>query len=346
MIEIVQGSRRHKVTALYLRESARGEWRAEVRLLRDAMSAPLAGEAATLTDGATSWIGTLGPDVLADGGGYQAELLAGGGALAVATVATYYAGSIDAGSVLADLCAAAGEAAPESDATILPSWRTHGRALRLELEALARIVSGQQWRTLPSGALTFTAPDWTDATAPGVQLDAGHGCARYSAKLLAPLAGRAVAARRIGVAEYTLTEGRLTAVLWSDLGDPAAQIGKVREGKTTGQNGSRVDVDMLDGTRLGGVPLWLGVPGIAVVVPTGTRILVVDIGDDPRQTVAMLSPGESIDASDLGTALRIGDVLHLPVGSAGTPAPVPLVFAPGVGIDVGAPGSGKSSVML
>ena len=278
MIEVIQGSRRHKVTALYLRESARAEWRAELR-------------------------------------------------------------------ILADLCEAAGEVAPESSAVSLPSWRTHGRALRLELEALAAVASGRAWRTLPGGALSMAAPTWPVATSPGLTLEAGHGWVRCSAGALSPLAGSAVSGRNVGVCEYTLADGRLSALLWSDV-EEAGTIGRVREGAVRGQSGSRVDVDMLDGTRIGGVPLWLGVPGIAVVVPTGTRILIVDLGDDPRQTVAMLSPGESIEASGLGTAIRIGDVLHLPVGSAGTPAPVPLVFAPGIGIDVGAPGSGKSAVLL
>lgn len=289
-IEIVQDGKRYRVTVLHLEEAADDTWTAEVRTL-SADGTPANEAPAVLTDGANEWSGTVyGLNV--DGpGACSFDFRAGAGRLAAVVPHVYHAGTIKAGAVLSDLCAAAGEVAPdtayESD---LPAWRVHGGPLRGELDALARAASSGAWRVLPDGRVSLAPPAWTEAAAPGPRTSAGASWLEYSATALVPFAGTTVDGRRAGRVSYDLLDGRLRVILWEHLARPDHYRRTVVGAKVVTQNGNRVDVITDDGVGMTYLPLWLGIPGASVKTTTGTRVLVIDLGGDPRYTFATLAP--------------------------------------------------------
>lgn len=336
MIILTQASREYSVTGVNLSEPLRAPWRAEIRVLTPATVAPpTVGEEATISDGTNTWTGII-TDSQKDGGAYVCELSSGAN-LSQTVPPTYYAATIRAGEVLADLCLQAGEPAPEEQSATLPTWRTHGRSLRQELEALARLVSGGAWRMTPENRIAIAPFGWEEFAAPGKQSACGTGWITYFSGALASYAGRTVAGRRIERADTELVSGKLRTTLWQEVTDATAGIGTVEGATVKAQSGVRVDVETDRGVLMNGLPLWIGMPGASVKVTTGTRILVLDLAGDPRLTVAMLSP---LDAPAAAETVIPGPVL---LGDGTAP---PVRYGDKVAIDGAGPAAALGTITM
>lgn len=294
------------------------------------------------------WRGTI-REVRQAGPVAHLDIRAGDDALDAATTARHWAATLPASTVAAALAQEGGTTATAPGQ--LATWRAHGGTLRDETARLARWLSAGAWRVDEiTGGIIIGEREGGAADAPGTLTDAGAVWRAYSldpsTEALPDVVGRTVDGHRIERAVFE----------WTGKGPPAADLfapgpassrapGTVQGGTVEADTEDRATVRLDDGTVLGDVPLWF-IPGVRVAVASGTRVLVIDLGGDPRSPVAFAAPFDSAPSSDLGIALRIGDIVMMPFGSAGTPTPTPLEFAPGVGADYGPPGSGKSRVRL
>lgn len=353
MIAIVRGGRRYAASTYVVRAPAVGAWTAEVTIAAD--DTVTAGPCEISHGAGDAWAGTI-RRIHTTGGRMSLDVRAGADGLEATTLARHWAGYTDALEVLRTLAGDAGETA-DTSATGLGSWRARGRTLREEVEALARWVGGGGWRYTPAGALTLGAPTWDETPRPGALLGSGAGWRAYACDGLPELAGGTVDGERVGLATYVHTGQGVPSV---DLraerpARTGAQplVGGTVEALTDGRATVRLD----DGTVLGDVPLW-HVPGVRAVVPPGVRVIVADLGGDPRQPVAFAAPfdgaADELRLGDAGgRAIREGDWIMMPSGSAATPTAVRVTLsAPGaVGspaplTEPGEPGVGYSRVLL
>jgi hypothetical protein len=323
---------------LMLRQPREGLWRARIRIATNEL---VEGEEVTLSDDAgNEWVG-VARAAIATGPTSVAELVGGAGQLDALTTERYYAGGVSIASVLSDLCADVGETPDTAIDGLLAQWRTRGGSLRGELSRLAQFTTGG-YRIVSGGSVSLSVASG-EADLPGRFIGEASGCRTYEASNVPPLAGLDVDGWTVGVALWERTASQpLRACLWrsepSRAADPPAVVG----GRVTGGSGGRVDVMTDTGVALAGLPLW-SVAGVVPEVKTGGRVLVLDIGGDPRATIALAGAvdtkvtridigGESdssVDLSDLGgRALRYGDTVMMPLGVAGTPTPTVLVGPP------------------
>lgn len=370
-VRVIQSGREYLASRYAVRVPAVGEWTAEVTVA----SGDIAAGACEITDGTTSRVGTI-RTAHVDGGTTALDIRAGNDGLDRATVARHWANFTDAAQVLATLAADAGETATTT-AIPLGSWRSRGRSLREEVKALARWVASDGWRYRLDGAIELGAPAWADADAPGPLLDAGAGWRSYSCDALPELAGATVDGERVGLATYvdagpgSVATVDLRAERLAD-GATQALVGGTLEALT----GERATIRLDSGESLSNVPLWF-LPGVRAVVPAGVRVIVVDLGGDPRQPIAFAAPFDgaadevtieaatrvTIDAPAVDIAgghapvLRSGDMVILtdvppPIGPTPgqftTAGITPLGFAfitlapPIVALPAGPPGAGPS----
>jgi hypothetical protein len=176
-----------------------------------------------------------------------------------------------------------------------------------------------------------------DADPPGVSIAAECDSRTYEAEGLAPLAGLTVEGVRVGVVLYSGGTGeQVRASLWPAEPSRLAVRPGVVGARVLSYSAGRVDVELDGGLVLSGVPLWSAV-GLVPEAVEGSRVLVLDLGDDPRATVAVAGAADG-EASEVGIALegsallsppavatgrpvRFGDTIMMPSGSAATPTP-------------------------
>jgi hypothetical protein len=342
-ITIVQSGRRYNASAYVVRVPAVGAWCAEVSV---GSTEDLVAGACTIEHaGGDAWTGTV-RRVHTLGARTTLDIRAGADGLDRTTTARHWAGFTDAAEVLRTLATDAGETVA-TEAVPLGSWRARGRTLRAELEALARWVSASGWRYTTSGALEMLAPAWAAASPPGASLASGAGWRAYACEGLPPLAGATVAGERVGLATYAYTGQGVPSVDVRAERPTASYTDALVGGKLESESDGRATIRLDSGEVLGDVPLW-HVPGVRAVVPAGVRVIVADLGGDPRQPVAFAAPFDGA-ADELrlcdagGRVLREGDLVMLTVNS-GPPVPTPLTFAPTI-TSAGAPGTGWSKVL-
>lgn len=319
-----------------------GSWRAHIAI----EAAPVPDGAAVVLDG--TWHGTvIGSSPL---GAYTSlDIVGGAGGLDVLVPETYYANA-SAGDVLRAIAASAGESAVADTFAGMSQWRTRGERARDEVETLARWTTGW-WRVLPDGTLSLAAPT-SDAGAPGKRLDSARDYRVYESASLPPLTGATIEDWTAGTVMYTRGAGRPQAAIWR-LGEALRRPRAGAVGATVGGvNGSLVDVETDTGAHLMGIPLWSAAGVVPTVVP-GARVTVIDLGDDPRSTIALAGAFDSLVSKlelaqggipDLanpatlnGRVVRYGDTIMMPSGAAAiptptvvtvlTPVPVSKVFA-------------------
>jgi hypothetical protein len=319
-VRVIQSGREYLASRYAVRVPAVGEWTAEVTVA----SGDIATGACEVTDGTTSRVGTIRAAHV-DGGTTTLDIRAGADGLDRATVARHWANFTDTQQVLSTLAGDAAETATTT-ATSLGSWRSRGRTLREEVRALARWAASDGWRYRPDGAIELGAAAWVSADAPGPLIDAGAGWRSYSCDALPELAGATVDGERVGLATYvdagpgTVAMVDLRAERLAD-GATHALVGGALEDLT----GERATIRLDSGEVLSNVPLWF-LPGVRAVVPAGVRVIVVDLGGDPRQPIAFCAPFDgAADEVELEAATRvtvaaptvdIGDAVNLSGGHA------------------------------
>ena len=339
MMTIEIGGRVYQCSRYTVRAFELGGWSADVEVAADDVPA-----GACVLGG---WRGTV-RTVTRNGAVARLDVHAGDDALDAATTARHWAAAMPASSVLAALAAEAGTAASGPADVTLATWRAMGGTLRAELARLGRWIAGGAWYVDElTGAVRVERRDASAADAPGRHVGSGAAWRAYEVEpgTLAVLTGRSVDGVRVAS----------TVHAWGGSGPPLCELyapppvagmapGTVQGGTLEAASEDRATIRLDDGTVLGDVPLWFSA-GIRATLPSGCRVLVVDMGGDPRAPVAFASPFDAVPSGDLGTALRVGDVIMMPVGSAATPTPTPIELGPGQS-SFGAPGSGCSRVKL
>lgn len=327
-----------------LRVPEYGAWRAELEI-ESAPTPSVKGAAVIILDAlGNEWRGSV--RAVTSTGAYESvEVMAGAGALDVATTERFYGRGLDAVSVLADLCADVGESADPSPAWPLPQWRTRGQWLIDEVDILTRYTT-QRWRSLPSGVITLT-PAASTSSAPGDLLAAARSYRDYECPDLPPLTGATIDGWTVGNALYQGGRGRPTVTVYeSTFRFRLTRVGAIG-GTVTAISGQRIDCELDTGVGLSDIPLW-SAAGYVPIVRRGARVIVMDLGDDPRSTVALIGTADSeVDSIELaqgeselvpslppftkGRVLRYGDTIIVPSGPAATPTPQILMpsFPPG-----------------
>jgi hypothetical protein len=326
-----------------IREPRTGAWRA--RLTMDLSPDLAVGASIVLAD---VWAGTVDG---VDRRGTLAAVSVVGGAnrLAASTRAQFYVGGASARSILADLCGAAGELAGDVPDVSLASWRTRGLPLAAELDRVARSVSAGQWRIGPDGKVAIgqsTAPDQPTGPNKGTGDYAKFEIASPSPCLDIATHDLALYQRGKGVPSVGLFPLRPIVPRF----DP-----QVVGGRIDSQAGAKVNVTLDDGTALLDLPLFV-VPGYEPGMIVGARCLVLDLADDPRNTIALAGVDGTLQSIKLagggGRFIRHGDKISIngllaPSGGGpvtATPAGTILQLDPTVLIAPGPPGIGHSKV--
>lgn len=283
-----------------LREPLIGPWRATIRIARAGL--PGIGAAVVI---ASQWFGTV-TDAQESGAFTVLECVGGANVLSAPTVPRFYMGGAPIASILADVCGATQRLdAPGS----LTAWRSRGKDVVTEVERIARVASGGQWRIGADGILSLVLPS---GAAPALKPVAGFRT--YESPDLLPLAGLTLDGAIVDCAIHsrgsTIPKVRVYPMrLRAPAHDPQTVAGTVRS-----QSGARVDVELDDGTLLTGLPLFAA-PGVEPTIATGVRVLVLDIDDDPRNTIALAgvdgSLVEMVLAGLHGTVLRDGDKVSI-----------------------------------
>lgn len=283
-VSIFQSGREYLAASYVMRVPAVGAWTAEAVIA----SGDIATGPCELTDGTTSWVGTV-RTAHADGGRTTLDIRAGADGLDRSTVATHWANFTDTSQVLSAIAGMAGETAA-TDVVPLGSWRTRGRTLREEVAALARWAASDGWRYTIDGALTLGPATWAETAAPGPMTSSGNGWRCYSCDSLTPLAGATVDGERVGLATYVdAGPGTIATVDLRAERTIADGTQPLVGGTLESLTGERATIRLDSGEVLGNVPLWF-LPGVRAVVPAGVRVIVVDLGGDPRQPIAFCAP--------------------------------------------------------
>lgn len=116
--------------------------------------------------------------------------------------------------------------------------------------------------------------------------------------------------------------------------------------RVVSQDGMAVDVEPVDSTLglppCSKVPIRPATPGLTVEdIPAGTTCVLAFLDGNAAKPFILCF--DSTGSDDTGTLLRVGDVIMMPVGSAGTPTPTPIALGPGI-TEPGPPGTGISRV--
>jgi hypothetical protein len=324
-----------------IREPRQGAWRA--RLTMDPSDALVVGASIVIAD---VWTGTV-ESLDRRGALAMVSVVGGAGQLASATQARFYAGGASARSILADLCSDAGETPGEIPDITLASWRTRGLPLACELDRLARSVGNGQWRVDPSGRVSIG-----QATSPGQPTGPNTGTGDYSRfEIRSPLPVLDVATHDLAL--YQRGSKIPSVGLFPRRPEVPRFDPQVIGGRIDSMSGAKVNVTLDDGTVLIDLPLFV-VPGYEPGTVTGARCLVLDLADDPRNTVALAGIDGTLLSLKLagggGKVLRDGDKISIvgltsPSGPVtATPAATLIQLDPTVAFAPGPPGVGHSKV--
>lgn len=328
-----------------LRASSVGVWSAQVSIDRDAPVAPLSRCVLYDSDG-REWHGSVS-DARDAGAATLLSVVGGAGRLHEATRERYYSSAVRYADILADLCGEVGEVAGSVEG-IAPSWRTRGDTLQAEIERLARAVSGGAWHVAPSdGAVLLAELQDTEQGAKSlVSLESVGGVPgslweTWYCDGFPVLPGYVLeSSPRVWFA--LLESGQkgkpATATLYARHA-PVIPAGATIGATVEAYRDGRVDVLTDRGVRFGGLPLWSAV-GVTPSPSPGARVLVLDLADDPRTTIALASPSSDVSRLDLGDGediippagdalaagrvVRYGDMIMFPVGPTATPTPLPV----------------------
>jgi hypothetical protein len=337
-VKIQIGERTYPVARYLVHASRIGGWTADVEIAaNDVAPGPcvLGG-----------WRGTV-RTVNVNGSLAVLDVRAGDDALDAATTSRHWAATMPASTVIGTLAAEAGTTAVAAGS--LASWRAYGGTLRAELVRLAQWLAAGSWYVdEASGSVVVGQRAGGALDAPGRYTGAGGVWRAYAVAPeadLAVLVGGTVDGVAVERACYAWTgQGTPVAELYAPEATATRSVGAIMGGTVEAETDSRATIVLDDGTRLGDVPLYF-MPGVRAVVPAGCRVLVADLGGDPRAPVAFCAPFDSVPAGDLGQALRVGDVIMFPVSPNAVPTPQPIELAPSVS-GYGPPGSGGSRVLL
>lgn len=327
-----------------VRSSELGAWCAELTL-------PAASDLVPGPCVLGGWAGTI-RSVRQTGGLAYLDVRAGDDALDRPTTARQWAATLPADAVASLLASEAGTraTAPGQVAT----WRAFGGTLRDEIARLARwLASGSWYVDEATGVVTVGARSSAALDAPGRLAAEGPHWLAYDlqpdATALPVLVGHAVGSvDRVDRAIYQWTgSGPPTVDLFGPPPSPAIPPGTIVGGTVQDDTEDRASIVLDSGVELADVPLWF-LPGVRCSVARGTRVLVCDLGGDPRAPIAFAAPFDSAPASDLGVALRVGDVIMFPIGAtpaSAVPTPLPIQLGPGI-TQPGPPGAGTSRIKL
>lgn len=326
-----------------IREPRQGVWRARVTM--DPSDALAAGATITLAD---AWTGVV-EAVQARGALAMVSVVGGAGALAAVTQARFYVGGASSRSILADLCADAGERAGEVPDVGLASWRTRGLPLAAELDRLARSVSDGQWRVAPDGTIALG-----QTAAPEQPTGPNKGTGDYSKfEIQSPAPVLNLSTHDLAL--YQRGRGIPSVGLFPLRPSVPHFDPQVVGGRIDSMSGAKVNVTLDDGVSLVDLPLFV-VPGYEPGTVTGARCLVLDLADDPRNTIALAGIDGTLMSIKLagggGKFIRHGDKISItgliaPSGGGpvtATPAGTLLQLDPTVLIAPGPPGVGHSKV--
>lgn len=338
-ISFTQGERSYRIAGYWLDVPEVGQWFASVRVNAD--SAPPTVGMVTLSDGQVSWVG-YAREVRPDGAVMVVDVVGGRGHLLDKTTPTHWAGSVPTSLVLTSLCSEVGETSSPVVGNTLPTWRSKGASLALEVVRLAAWTSGGSWYTAADSTISVSEREWSDAAPPGALLTVEAGAVRYESQGLPQLVGFTVDGRRVGRALYVSGSASPYVDTWQSIARGGSGSRGVSGAKVDSQDGARVDVTLDDGSSVRDIPIWSS-PGVRAVVTPGSRVLVVDLGDDPRGPFAMSGPWDAgaeeltltasaviaVDAPQVKLSgafsyvLRSGDIMRV-VNLDGSPLPGPL----------------------
>jgi hypothetical protein len=288
------GSKGYNVSDWLIREPVYGAWSGRI-LIEDTADAA-AGTAFNI-DGL--WFGTI-RHARTVGQLRTLDVIGGANGLRDNTKARQYSPA-PLTSVLSDLCGDTGETAGTETRTY-GTWRTRGAQLVTELSRLSKT-----WRTLPTGEVVLTF-EGEEVTPPGSFLRANGESATYECQTPTPLAGHTLEGSIVDVAMYSRGDAQPIVTVWPQLAVIQPDPGII-SGTVTSLLGGRCSIDLDNGETLSDIPLFCA----AGFVPEGAsqvRVLVLDVGDDARSTIAITGVDGQIDALTLARAHEAGTIIR------------------------------------
>lgn len=296
----------------------------DVRVLRARVEMPLRGAwQATLSTDTAVDVGTkvsiVAPGItlvgtvrrsVTEANRFQVLVLAGAGAQSSNVTAKEFLAMPLAAAVV-DTCALLSESPADIPILMLGRWHRPTGAGGLALSALAdemESISGFQssWRYTDDGKIAVVMETWANemVVPEGTQVLASDAASlvRLTCESCFARPGQTWQGRKISLVSYVMDERRLRVELTSGTEDKTtAALRSVIELETrhtdahavytmrvTAQNGQSVDLksDSLDVPDMGRVPIRFGIPGMAVTIAPGAKVLVTyENGDRHRPVV-------------------------------------------------------------
>lgn len=330
-----------------LRDTLRGAWAATLRVSGDAGQITV-GSPIVIAD---AWAGAVMSsfDVAGDS---ELEIVGGKGKLAALTQAKQYLGGAPAGTIAADLCASAGEVAAGDETALVGAWRARGDSLETELARLS-----PDWFIAPDGKVRLVRGAPPDGSVIGGRVRTNGDAATCQIDGVPPLVGAQFNGATIETALYRGGGGCNPRVTLWPLRARATQSASILAGTISSLAAGRCSINLDNGEELSDIPLFCAA-GFVPEGATQVRVLVLDVGDDGANTIAITGVDGRIDALTLanaenaGTLLRANDKISItgliapPGGGAvtSTPGATLVQLDPTVAGQVGPPGLGHSQV--
>lgn len=312
--------------ALY--EYQEGNWNTTIQVPTEDIAR---GDAVMISDDVgNEWHGTV-KEVLPRGAQAKLHICGGKNALHISTTPRWYGEPVSARSVMQDLCGDVGETSESLDSwPTVGRWRSRGGSLAVEVGILAKHTTGV-WRVTPGGLVSLSVASGV-IDPPGVFTEVQCNARVYASDALTPCAGHTIDDRIISTALHAGGSGEdMTVTLWEAQQAHtrvSGTIGATVQGYTNG----RIDVLTDDGVRLTGVPLWAS-PGYVPEPTDGTRVIVLDLNDDPRMTIALSGIDGDVERVDIaggsnGPALWSGATIAFNVTALGPNTSVVTLVPP------------------
>lgn len=312
-------------------ELLEGAWTARVEVdSDDELSGPI-----SLTDGLTTWVGSIKPDRGAqEHGRFIAQLVGGTGGLAtVLGVRNYDSPFIS--DILADLVSDTGEGlSPETDTSVLTAqverWSRRSGPGGLSLKQITDESSADNWRIRRDGLIwlgaeTYPAvPETFDFTE--ITRDPSQDTITIAPEenQVLPAVGNSFLGRNVVGVVTSIDEGSLRQVIsWeSGGGSDDRLLGPMKDlvdafvgrqidyarmypSVVNEQNGDGTlditpDDERVRGDGFKRVKISYGLPGVTAVVPSGGRVNLYFQNGDPKQPRAALWEGSGVTRIDIG----------------------------------------------
>lgn len=288
----------------------------------------------TLSLDGVDWTGTV-MQARADGAQLSVRIVGGAGGLGTLVQDRYQQSpSTTLRSVASEVAALGGETLADSAVDVkLGSWQRLRGTVGTALDDLVRVL-GLRWRVNRLGQVAIYNPALvTDTVAgPGTLTDQGETWVEYKITdgltFEAPIFVDGFRAEHV-VLEITPKDTKIrlqNKTLRTTFRTlvPDRSHGRIYQARVTAQHGANVDVTVdapsAAGNGPGGIgptagqwalrniPLWVGCPGASVTLNKNARVLVMFPDDDPRKTLAMLSPYDDtpIDVTIDAPTVNIG----------------------------------------